>query len=123
MAFLICSITSMSAQAPQSKKVVILDSLQAKTIIKQLVDGDVAKAENKTLKEMDNLTQIRLSELKASNVNLLKAYQEKQKEADELNKSISDKNDSLTKQKNKTTVFGVAGGTALFFGILAMIFR
>ena len=64
MAFLICSLTSMSAQAPQSKKVVILDSLQAKAIIKQLVSGDVARAENKTLKDLDNLNQIRLSEVK-----------------------------------------------------------
>jgi hypothetical protein len=44
----------------QSKKVVILDSIQANKIINELVKGDVAKAQNKIYKQMDSVSQLSL---------------------------------------------------------------
>lgn len=114
----------MSAQTnpiPKSKKVVILDSIQANKIINQLVSGDVAKAENKQFSKMDSIMKIRLKDAKNSNRDLLKAIKQKQKEADELNLSILEKNNALSKQKTKTTIFASIGVTSLFFGILALI--
>jgi hypothetical protein len=114
-------MTAQQNQPPKSKKVVVLDSLQANKIINQLVSGDVAKAENKQFAKMDSIMKIRLKESKAANFDLLKSYKQKQKEVNELNLSISEKNTALTKQKNKTTILAAIGGTSIFFGILAMI--
>lgn len=91
--------------------------------MKQLVAGDVAKAENKQFSKMDSIMKIRLKDAKLANKDLLNVIKQKQKETDELNLSISEKNIALTKQKNKTTIFASIGGTSLFFGILVLIFK
>jgi hypothetical protein len=84
----------------QNKKVVILDSIQANKIINQLVKGDVARAQIKIYKQMDSVSQLRIKTLKIGNDNLLKAFNEKQLEAENYQKA-------LKRQKRKSTFYKV----------------
>ena len=104
--FLICSSISMSAQ---SKKAVILDSIQAKKIITQLIQGDVAKAENKLLKQADSISQKRILTLKEASKQLEKAYLEKELEAVSLRKDIDVKDKIIKREKAKKSFWKITG--------------
>lgn len=108
----------MSAQP--SKKVVILDSIQAKKIINQLVQGDIAKAENKILKQMDSVSQKRIDKLKDANFNLVKAYDQKVSESLELKNAIEVQNKIINKEKNKKNFYKIT--TYLSLTSLAILF-
>ena len=104
--FLICSTISMSAQ---SKKAVILDSVQAKKIITQLIQGDVAKAENKLLKQADSISQKRILTLKEASKQLEKAFLEKELEAISLRKDIDVKDKIIKREKAKKSFWKITG--------------
>lgn len=104
--FLICSSTSMSAQ---SKKAVILDSVQAKKIITQLIQGDAAKAENKLLKQADSISQKRILTLKEASKQLEKAFLEKELEAISLRKDIDVKDKIIKREKTKKSFWKITG--------------
>ena len=104
--FLICSSISMSAQ---SKKAVILDSVQAKKIITQLIQGDVAKAENKLLKQADSISQKRILTLKEASKQLEKAFLEKELEAISLRKDIDVKDKIIKREKAKKSFWKITG--------------
>jgi single-stranded DNA-specific DHH superfamily exonuclease len=95
------NLSTMNGQV----KAVILDSNQAKIIAQQLIEGDNAKAENKLFSKMDSINQDRIKTLGVMRDNLLKAFEEKNKETTELYKSISDKNAIITKQKVGNTLY------------------
>jgi len=118
--FLICSVTSTNAQ---SKKVVILDSIQANKIINQLVAGDVAKAENKILKQMDSVSQKRIATLKEASKNLEIAYSEKESEAKSL-KSIIELNEKIiNREKNKKQFWKITGIVGIGTTSLLLLLR
>ena len=104
--FLICNGISMSAQ---SKKAVILDSVQAKKIITQLIQGDVAKAENKLLKQADSISQKRILTLKEASKQLEKAYLEKELESISLRKDIDVKDKIIKREKAKKSFWKITG--------------
>lgn len=104
--FLICSSISMSAQ---SKKAVILDSIQAKKIITQLIQGDVAKEENKLLKQADCISRKRILTLKEASKQLEKAFLEKELEAISLRKDIDVKDKIITREKAKKSFWKITG--------------
>ena len=104
--FLICNGISMSAQ---SKKAVILDSVQAKKIITQLIQGDVAKAENKLLKQADSISQKRIFTLKEASKQLEKAYLEKELESISLRKDIDVKDKIIKREKAKKSFWKITG--------------
>ena len=104
--FLICSSISMSAQ---SKKAVILDSVQAKKIITQLIQGDVAKAENKLLKQADSISRKRILTLKEASKQLEKAFLEKELEAISLRKDIDVKDKIIKREKAKKSFWKITG--------------
>jgi len=100
--FLICSLTSTSAQ---NKKVVILDSIQAKKIINQLIQGDVAKAELKIFKQMDSVSKSRISTLRQASKLLEIAYSEKESEANSLKTVIEMNEKIIRREKNKKNFY------------------
>lgn len=110
----------MSAQP--SKKVVILDSIQAKKIINQLVQGDIAKAENKILKQMDSVSQKRIFTLKEASKMLEKAYSEKEKEVGSLKTVIESKDKIINRERNKKQFWKITGivgvSTSIFLVLL-----
>lgn len=98
----ICSSISTNAQ---NKKVVILDSLQSKKIITQLIQGDVAKAENKIYRQMDSVLNDRIKTLYLANENLLKAFDEKQSEVNQYKESVKLQQKVIQKEKNKKNIW------------------
>jgi hypothetical protein len=110
----------MSAQP--SKKVVILDSVQAKKIINQLVAGDVAKAELKIFKQMDSVSQKRILTLKEASKMLEKAYSEKEKEVGSLKSVIESKDKIINRERNKKQFWKITGivgvSTSIFLVLL-----
>ncbi len=108
--FLICSITLMSAQ---NKKVVILDSIQSNKIITQLIQGDFAKAELKNYKKMDTISKERIKVLKNANLNLLKAFEEKDLEASKYKDAVSIQEKIIKKEKNKKNFYKATSFVAI----------
>jgi hypothetical protein len=98
----ICSSISTNAQ---NKKVVILDSLQSKKIITQLIQGNVAKAENKIYRQMDSVLNDRIKTLYLANENLLKAFDEKQSEVNQYKESVKLQQKVIKKEKNKKNIW------------------
>lgn len=103
---MICSTTLISAQ---NKKVVILDSIQAKKIISQLIQGDAAKAENKILKQADSVSQKRILTLKEASKQLEKAFLKKELEAVSLRKDIDVKDKIIKREKAKKNFWKITG--------------
>jgi hypothetical protein len=99
----ICSTFLTSAQ----NKVVILDSIQAKKIITELVRYDGCRAELKIFKQMDSISKSRISTLKASIKYLNLAYEEKEAEALELKKAIDLQSKVIRRERNKTTFYKI----------------
>jgi hypothetical protein len=93
----------------QSKKAVILDSVQAKKIITQLIQGDVAKAENKLLKQADSISQKRILTLKEASKQLEKAFLEKELEAISLRKDIDVKDKIIKRENAKKSFWKITG--------------
>jgi len=113
--FLICSLTSTSAQ---NKKVVILDSLQSKKIIIQLEQGDFARAELTIYKRMDTLSQKRIEVLKTANFSLLDAFNEKQLEVDKYKEAVKVQDKIIQKEKNKKNFYKIS----TIVSIVALLF-
>ncbi len=108
--FLICNSTLTSAQ---NKKVVVLDSVQSVKIINQLVQGDFAKAELKNYKKSDSISIQRIKSLKEANFNLLKAFEEKQAEADKYKKAIEIQEKAIRREKNKKNFYKITSIVAV----------
>jgi hypothetical protein len=102
--FLICSPILTSAQ----NKVVILDSIQANKIIKQLIQGDVAKAKLIVCEQMDSLSQERIKGLKTANSSLLSAYNEKQLETNNYKEVVNVQEKIIKKEKRKKNFFKIS---------------
>jgi hypothetical protein len=106
----------------QSKKAVILDSVQAKKIITQLIQGDVAKAENKLFKQADSISQKRILTLKEASKMLEKAYSEKEKEVGSLKSVIESKDKIINRERNKKQFWKITGivgvSTSIFLVLL-----
>jgi len=103
------------------KKAVILDSLQAKKIINQLIAGDVAKAENKLLTKMDSINRSRIKTLDSANKDLFKAYQDKANEVIDVYKSNQDKDKIISKQKNVNNFLKGFGLSSIITTIVVLL--
>lgn len=105
----------------QSKKVVILDSVQSVKIINQLIQGDLAKAELKIYKKMDSTSIQRIKTLKEANFNLLKAFDEKALEADKYKKAVDLQEKTIKREESKKNFYKIASivsTSALLFLLL-----
>jgi hypothetical protein len=103
IAFLICNFTLTIAQS----KVVILDSIQAKKIILQLEKGDLAIKENIVWSKLDTTSQMRISNLQLANDNLLKAFDEKQKETNQYKDAVKIQEKIIKKESNKKNFYKI----------------
>jgi len=109
----------------QSKvqKVVILDSIKAVSIGKQLIQGDVARAENKIFRQMDSISKERIKTLYLANENLLKAFDEKQLEVNQYKDAVKDQEKIIRKEKNKKNFYKITSGIGLTTTILLLLLR
>lgn len=87
----------------QTKKdsVVILDSVTAKKVIKDLVRFDVTKNKLKNCEQRDSLSRKRIKTLKEANADLLCAFYEKEGQSDEQLKIIALKDKTISREQNK----------------------
>ena len=116
--FLICSSISTNAQ---NKKVVILDSLQSKKIINQLIQGDVAKAENKIYRQMDSVLNHRIKTLYLANESLIKAFDEKQLEVNQYKDAVKNQEKIISKENNKKNFYKITSVVGLSTTILLLL--
>jgi hypothetical protein len=109
----------------QSKvqKVVILDSIKAVAIGKQLIQGDVARAENKIFRQMDSVSKSRISTLKESIKYLNMAYDEKQLEANQYKDAVKNQEKIIRKEKSKKNFYKITSGVGLTTTILLLLLR
>ena len=96
---MICSLTSLTATA--QSKVVILDSITANKVIKDLVRYDVAKQLLKNCNQRDSISQMRIKTYQKANTSLLRAYNEKDTQSINQSKIIDLKSKIISKEVNK----------------------
>ena len=87
------------------QKVVILDSTQAINVIKDLVRGDVCRAEMKVTDSMLNVSLKRIKQLKLANDTLMMAHKTKQLEVDALNNIIINNEKIIRREKRKKSLW------------------
>lgn len=105
------------------QKVVILDSIQAKKIIKELIEKDALKSENSLLLKMDSISRSRIQVLKLSNDKLLLAYNEKEGQVLSLNKVIDNDKKIIAKEKSKNKFLKVVSLLSLITTGVLLITR
>ena len=105
------------------EKVVILDSLQAKKIIKELIEKDALKSDNAVLIKMDSISKSRIHTLKLSNDKLLLAYSEKENQVLSLNKVIENDRKIISKEKSKNKFLKVVSLLSLITTSVLLITR
>lgn len=99
------------------KKVVILDSIQSVKIIKDLVSGDVCRAELKVSDSIISVIKKRLEVQASANDTLMLAYKAKEQEVDALNEIVSNTEKIVRRERRKKNIwmYIAAGLTAAFF--------
>jgi hypothetical protein len=99
------------------EKVVILDSTQSVKIIKDLVAGDVCRAELKISDSIISVIKKRLDIQRSANDTLMSAYKTKQQEVDSLNAIIENTEKIVKRERRKKTIwmYIAAGLAAVFF--------
>ena len=79
----------------------ILDSIQAKIIIHQLIERDFLIEEVFVLKKMDSVSQKRISTLQKSNSTLMEAYSSKEKQLALIEAASKNKDTIIKKEQSK----------------------
>ena len=79
----------------------MLDSIQAKKIIKELIEKDALVDEVKLLIKMDSISKSRILTLQKSNDMLMSAYKEKDLQVLNLNAIISNNDKIISREKSK----------------------
>lgn len=99
------------------EKVVILDSVQSVKIIKDLVSGDVCRAELRVSDSLIAVMKQRLEVQRTASEELMKAYKTKQQEVDALNEIISNTEKAVRRERRKKNIwmYIAAGVTAVLF--------
>jgi len=87
------------------QRVVILDSTQASNVIKDLVRGDVCRAEMKVMDSMLKTSVKRVKALKSANDTLMVAYKTKKLEVDALNDTIKNNEKIIKKEVRKKSMW------------------
>ena len=105
------------------EKVVILDSLQAKKIIRELIEKDALKSDNAVLIKMDSISKSRIQALRLSNDKLLLAYNEKENQVLTLNKVIENDKKIIAKEKSKNKFLKVVSLLSLITTGVLLITR
>ena len=105
------------------EKVVILDSLQAKKIIRELIEKDALKSDNAVLIKMDSISKSRIQALRLSNDKLLLAYNEKENQVLALNKVIENDKKIIAKEKSKNKFLKVVSLLSLITTGVLLITR
>jgi len=93
------------------KTVVILNSGQSKEIISQLEECD-------KLKQLESISQERIFILKDANSNLLKAFDEKQKEVNKYKEAVTLQEKVIKREKNKKTFYQISTIALILFVLL-----
>ena len=95
-------ISSFTLQTVTAQnKVVILDSVTAGKVIKDLIRYDIAKQLLNNCNKRDSISQIRIKTFQKTNTSLLSAYNEKVSQSTEQDKTIDLKDKIISKEVNK----------------------
>ena len=109
----VCSLISLTATA--QSKVVILDSITANKVIKDLVRYDIAKQLLSNCNQRDSISQMRIKTFQKANTSLLRAFNEKNTQSQEQTKIIDLKDRVISKEVNKKNFWKIT--TYLSVGI------
>lgn len=88
-----------------------------------MVNGDVAKAENKILKQMDSVSKTRIKSLKESIKYLNLAYDEKEAEAKALKSAIDLNQKIINRERNKKQFWKITGIVGIGTTSLLLLLR
>jgi len=91
----------MSAQ----EKVVVLDSVQAKIIVLQLIERDFLVNEVFVLKKMDSISSKRIANLELSNKSLMEAYKSKENQLNLIAAASKNKDVIIKKTQSKNKFY------------------
>ena len=95
-------ISSFTLQTVTAQnKVVILDSITAGKVIKDLIRYDVCTQLLNNCTKRDSISQIRIKTFQKANTSLLSAYNEKAAQSTEQGKTIALKDKIISKEVNK----------------------
>ena len=109
----VCNLTLQTATA--QSKVVILDSITANKVIKDLVRYDVTKQLLSNCNQRDSISQMRIKTFQKANTSLLRAFNEKNTQSREQTKIIDLKDRIISKEVNKKNFWKIT--TYLSVGI------
>ena len=109
----VCNLTLQTATA--QSKAVILDSITANKVIKDLVRYDVTKQLLSNCNQRDSISQMRIKTFQKANVSLLRAFNEKKTQSQEQTKIIDLKDKIISKEVNKKNFWKIT--TYLSVGI------
>jgi hypothetical protein len=116
---MICSLISINATS--QTKAVILDSITANKVVKDLVRYDVTRLELKNCNKRDSLSQVRIKVLRdASNI-LEQAYNEKEAENNVNKRIIELQEKQIVKEKRKNTFYKVTTALGVLTSILLLV--
>ena len=102
MTVILLVISSFTLQTVTAQnKVVILDSVTANKVIKDLIRYDVCTQLLNNCNKRDSISQIRIKTFQKANTSLLSAYNEKVAQSTEQGKTIDLKDKIISKEVNK----------------------
>ena len=117
----ICSLTLQTATA--QNKVVILDSLTAKKVIKDLVNFDITKAELKNCVARDSISQLRIKTFQKANATLLSAYNQKDAQSVTQGQIIDLKDKIISKERNKNIFWKITSYLGVGVSIYLLLLK
>ena len=117
-------ISSFTLQTVTAQnKVVILDSVTAGKVIKDLIRYDIAKQLLNNCNKRDSISQIRIKTFQKTNTSLLSAYNEKVSQSTEQDKTIDLKDKIISKEVNKKNFWKITTYLSVGLSFYVLLFR
>ena len=117
----VCSLILQTVTA--QNKVVILDSITANKVIKDLIRYDVSVQLLKNCNQRDSISQIRIKSFLSANTSLLSAYNEKVAQSTEQSKIIDLKNKIIGKEVNKKNFWKITTYLSVALSFYILLFK
>lgn len=116
---MICSLISMSATS--QTKAVILDSITANKVVKDLVRFDITRLELRNCNKRDSLSQVRIKVLRDASSILEQAYNEKDAENNANKRIIELQDKQIIREKRKNIFYKVTTALGVLTSILLLV--
>ena len=124
MTVILLAISSLTLQTVTGQnKVVILDSITANKVIKDLIRYDVSKQLLNNCNQRDSISQIRIKSFLSANTSLLTAYNEKVAQSTEQSKTIDLKDKIIGKEVNKKNFWKITTYLSVAFSFYVLLLK